>query len=100
MAKKSKHSAKPSPESFSFYLLNGESLVCPPRTITPTKGPYLVDLKTVELDTSVLRTWFIQSIVPLVGDAAAARLKELMEAREEVTADFLKEALKFRQGLK
>ena len=100
MANSSEQSPAPSSESFSFYLLKGQALTYPEGARTPLRNPYLVDVRTVALTTEVLELWFIQSIVPLVGDAAAAALKTLMETQRGFRDEFLKMALDYRNGLK
>ena len=86
------------PESFSLYLLPGEALVCGALRTTP-HAPYLVTCALEDMTPTVLQAWFLQSIQPLVGTDAADALKKLMEARNDLTTDFLNKVLTFRKGL-
>ncbi len=92
-------STDPSPQSFSFYLLSGEALVYRSTTVTPpgpAPGAYLVQGTLEALTTDVVKTWFIQSIAPLVGSKAAEVLEHILD--DERADEFLKLALYFRQN--
>lgn len=93
-----KSSTDPSPESFSFYLLSGEALVYRSTTVTPP-GPapaaYLVQGTLEALTTDIVKSWFIQSIAPLVGPKAADALEQILD--DERADEFLRLALYFRQ---
>lgn len=86
------------PQTFSAYLLRGESIIYRNSTITPKAQASLLQETVVNLDQNVLRTWFLQSIVPLVGQDAANALDGLIDTdTREVT--FLDLALQFRQSI-
>ncbi len=92
-------STDPSPQSFSFYLLSGEALVYRSTTVTPPgppPGAYLIQGTLETLTTDVVKSWFIQSVAPLVGPKAAAALDRILD--DERADEFLKLALYFRQN--
>jgi hypothetical protein len=93
---------KNQPESFSFPMLTGDTLVYNGKsTITPN-CTCLVEGNPTELDAQVVQKWFLNNIVPLVGRKAADHLQSLFAAfsQHEHVKGFHAEALLYRQGLK
>ena len=91
----------PKTKSFSFHLLRGEALM---RSIhpTPTTGlAYLVTGVEEELTVEVMKEWFLQSIIPLVGKQAADALNALITREKDAGGNaFLNQAIEFRRTLK
>jgi hypothetical protein len=89
-----------SPDSFSFYLLKGESLVYPRGTVTPRSSPYYVQATTVSLTADVMTAWFIDAITPLVGPDAANDLQQLIaDDAEGRYSGFIQHAIDYRNSL-
>jgi hypothetical protein len=87
------------PDSFSYVLLGGEALVCGHRTTTP-KPPTRVSWAPLEeMTPDLAQEWFIQSIVPLVGDDAASSMARLLGAKGQDASDFLNKVIIFRDSL-
>ena len=87
---------KTQPESFSFVLLKGESLAYKNSTFTPNADPYLVTGTTTALDTKLVQEWFLNNIVPLIGQAAADEMRNILEKKDvSRVKNFLDEALKW-----
>ena len=101
MGKSSKKYGAKQPQSFSLYVLQGEALIYPRGTITPTRSPYCVVGTPVKLTREVLKAWLLQSIGPLVGPDAVMELSRLFEedmAQQEAKFDkFLDRAIAFRE---
>ena len=90
----------PKTKSFSFHLLRGEALMLPPHP-TPTALAYLVTGEQEELTVEVMRKWFLQSIIPLVGKQAADTLNALIKREQAASGgEFLNKAIEFRRTLK
>jgi hypothetical protein len=83
----------PEPTSFQFHLLPGQSMSYPVTSVTPRKTAYLVKATAENLTTEVLKQWFKQCVVPLVGENAATILVA------EAPDSFWSAAMAFRQGL-
>ena len=87
------------PESFSLFVLSGEAVVYRSTTVTPP-GPtsaYVFAANLQDLSPTVLKAWFIQSIIPLVGQPAADILQPWLDTRSG--NDFLAAAIDFRGQL-
>ncbi len=74
--KRTRKASKNQPESFSLVVNVGEALVYKNSTITPNCSPYLVTGTTIALTRDVLQEWFVNNIVPLVGQDAANENEE------------------------
>jgi len=70
----------------------------------PTPAPcatvaYVVEASEVPLSPEVLKNWFIQSIIPLVGEEAACALEDRIDVRDGTWDAFLNNAISFRKSL-
>ena len=94
------------PKTFSFNLAPGEFVTrwpTPYPTPYPTPGPsqplaYAVKAEEVPPTTEFMKEWFLQSIIPLVGEKAVKTLGTMI--KDEDWDKFLKRALEFRKHLR
>ena len=98
-------------KSFTLYLAPGETLTpwpTPYPTPWPTPCPsasqdlaYEVVGTARRLDPEIMRKWFLQSIVPLVGQKAGKVMDALIRGEKGASGKrFLNEAINFRRALK
>jgi hypothetical protein len=74
----------------------------PTATPTPKQGAlaYRVVGVEEELTKEIMREWFVQSIIPLVGKEAAGFLKASLAQEQPLSADkFLASAIAFRKSV-
>ncbi len=83
-------------ESFSFILLKGEALAYPRGTYTPRSNVALVQATDLTLTRDVFKAWFSQSLVPLVGEAAASEMGRLLNEEPKIFETFLQTSLNYR----
>lgn len=101
MGKSSRKIVMTDPASFSLVLLKGESLVYRGGSITPKSKSYLVTGTATRLDRNVLRQWFLDNIVPLVGQDAMKELEKLLaNTQNRHVSNFLDKALQHQKQLK
>ena len=65
---------------------------------TPTRRAtvaYVVDAEPRTIDRDLVKTWFIQSVTPLVGPKAACDLEGLIKVGDEPWNTFLDDAIEF-----
>jgi len=92
------NSSEETPSSFTLRILAGEARSYPGGSSTPKKEwSFLVTATSEPITLEVIKPWFKQSIVPLIGEQAAADLMRLLDTKEG--EGFFNEVLAFRKSL-
>ena len=69
---------------------------------TPTPCPtvaYVLEAREAPLTPEIMKTWFINAIIPLVGKCAADAMCDRIRADDRGWDEFLAKAIEFRKSL-